>query len=64
MIHGHPERPALNPVVVRTHERQGYRVENVMFQRRPNFWVTGNLYVPTSGKAPFPASFHHAATIG
>jgi cephalosporin-C deacetylase-like acetyl esterase len=54
MIHGYPERHALNPVVVRTHERQGYRVENVMFQSRPNFWVTGNLYVPTSGKAPFP----------
>jgi len=54
MIHGYPERHALNPVVVRTHDRQGYRVENVMFQSRPNFWVTGNLYVPTSGKAPFP----------
>jgi hypothetical protein len=53
MIHGLPERNALNPVVVRTHERDGYRIENVMFQSRPNFWVTGNLYVP-SGKGPFP----------
>jgi cephalosporin-C deacetylase-like acetyl esterase len=55
MIHGLPERSALTPVVVRIHERDGYRIENVMFQSRPNFWVTGNLYVPTSGKGPFPA---------
>ncbi len=54
MVHGYPERNALIPVVVRRQERDGYRVENVMFQSRPNFWVTGNLYVPTSGKPPFP----------
>src|SRR6185436_1898950 len=45
MVHGYPERNALSLVVVRRHERDGYRVENVMFQSRPNFWVTGNLYV-------------------
>jgi cephalosporin-C deacetylase-like acetyl esterase len=54
MIHGYPERNALRPAVVRRHERDGYRVENVMFQSRPNFWVTGNLYVPTAGRPPFP----------
>jgi cephalosporin-C deacetylase-like acetyl esterase len=54
MIHGYPDRNALAPVVVRKHQRDGYWVENVMFQSRPNFWVTGNLYVPTSGKPPFP----------
>ncbi|MCL4853940.1 MAG: acetylxylan esterase, partial [Bryobacteraceae bacterium] len=53
MVHGWPDKTSLAPVVVRTHERNGYRVENVMFQSRPNFWVTGNLYVP-SGKGPFP----------
>ena len=53
MIHGLPERTPLNPVVLRTHERDGYRIENVMFQSRPNFWVTASLYVPT-GKGPFP----------
>ena len=25
-----------------------------MFQSRPNFWVTGNLYVPATGTGPFP----------
>ncbi len=49
------ERTPLRPVVVKTAERDGYRVENVMFESRPNFFVTANLYVPTSGKGPFPA---------
>jgi cephalosporin-C deacetylase-like acetyl esterase len=55
MIHGLPGRNELNATVAGTHEREGYRVENVMFESRPNFWVTGNLYVPTKGKGPFPA---------
>jgi cephalosporin-C deacetylase-like acetyl esterase len=54
MIHGYPERTPLSPQTVAVHNRDGYRVENVMFQSLPNFWVTGNLYVPTEGKAPFP----------
>ena len=54
MIHGLPERNPLEPVTVGSFERKGYRVENVMFQSRPNFWVTGNLYIPTAGSGPFP----------
>jgi cephalosporin-C deacetylase-like acetyl esterase len=54
MTHGTPERNPLNAVVVRTHQRDGYRIENVMFESRPDFWVTGSLYVPTTGGGPFP----------
>ena len=54
MLAGFPERNPLDAVVVRTHQRKGYRVENVMYQSRPNFWVTGNLYIP-EGTGPFPA---------
>jgi cephalosporin-C deacetylase-like acetyl esterase len=54
MVHGFPERNPLASVVVAKRERPGYRVENVMFQSRPNFWVTGNLYIPTTGTGPFP----------
>ena len=54
MIHGYPDRTPLEPVVVAAHDRDGYRVENVMFQSRPNFWVTGNLYIPSRGERPFP----------
>ncbi len=53
MMHGQPQRTPLAPVVAATLRREGYRVENVMFQSRPDFWVTGNLYVP-EGAGPFP----------
>ena len=54
MIHGLPERNPLDPAVVRVHDREGYRIESVMFQSRPGFWVTASLYVPTFNKGPFP----------
>ncbi len=53
MIHGLPERTPLNPVVVRVLERDGYRIECLMFESRPNFWVTASLYVPAE-KGAFP----------
>src|SRR5207247_10478526 len=53
MIHGLPERTPLNPVIVRVLEREGYRIESLMFESRPNFWVTASLYVP-AGSGPFP----------
>ncbi|MGH9617590.1 MAG: alpha/beta hydrolase [Acidobacteriaceae bacterium] len=55
MLRGFPERSPLDAVTVKTSQKNGYRIENVMFQSRPDFWVTGNLYVPTSGTPPFPA---------
>lgn len=54
MVGGFPDRNPLGPEVVKVIERKGYRVENVMFQSRPNFWVTGNLYVP-AGASKVPA---------
>jgi cephalosporin-C deacetylase-like acetyl esterase len=54
MVHGLPERTPLDPVVVRTHERDGYHIENLMFQSRPSFWVTASLYLPARNKGPFP----------
>jgi dienelactone hydrolase len=54
MIHGYPPRSPIEPQVTRSFERSGYRVENVMFQSRPNFWVTGNLYIPARSQPPFP----------
>ena len=54
MIHGLPDRNPLQPVVTGSFNRPGYRVENVMIQSRPDFWVTGNLYIPAEGTGPFP----------
>ena len=41
-----PERTPLNARVTRTVERDTYRIEMVVFESRPGFLVTGNLYVP------------------
>jgi cephalosporin-C deacetylase-like acetyl esterase len=54
MLHGFPEKNPLDPITVKVMQKDGYRIENVMFQSRPDFWVTGNLYVPTVGNGPFP----------
>ena len=32
----------------------GYRIQKVCYQSRPDFYVTGNLYIP-EGSGPFPA---------
>lgn len=54
MIHGLPERAPLRARTIATRDRDGYRIENVTFESLPNFLVTGNLYIPTSGSGPFP----------
>ncbi len=48
-----PERTPLNPQVVGTLRRDGYRVEKVIFESRPRHHVTASLYLP-DGKPPFP----------
>lgn len=54
MLGSFPEKTPLRAVTVKSAEKDGYRVENVMFCSRPDFWVTGNLYLPTSSRGPFP----------
>lgn len=53
-IGGLPEKTPLNPKVTGTLKRAGYRIEKVIFESRPSFYVTANLYVPESGQGPFP----------
>ena len=49
-----PEKTPLNARVTRVLERDGYKIENVIFDSRPGFPVTANLYVPTGITAPAP----------
>lgn len=49
-----PRRTPLRPQVVGVVERPGYRIEKVIFESLPRFYVTANLYIPTEGEAPFP----------
>jgi cephalosporin-C deacetylase-like acetyl esterase len=50
-----PERTPLNPRVVGTLDRGDFRIEKIIFESRPGFYVTANLYLPARGKAPYPA---------
>lgn len=49
-----PAKTPLKARVTAVHERDGYRIENVIFESRPNFPVTANLYVPTNRPYPLP----------
>lgn len=49
-----PPRTPLNPRVAGVVERDGYRIEKVIFESRPGFLVTANLYVPTGRQFPVP----------
>ncbi len=49
-----PEKTPLNARITGVVERDAYRVEKVIFDSRPNFPVTGNLYVPKDRKLPLP----------
>jgi cephalosporin-C deacetylase-like acetyl esterase len=56
LIGGLPaSKTPLRPRVTGGFTRDGYRVENVIFESQPGFRVTANLYLPTTGQAPFPA---------
>ena len=48
-----PAKTPLNARVTGTVERDTYRIENVVFESRPGFPVTANLYLP-KGRGPFP----------
>lgn len=52
------ERTPLRPRVVSVAQRDGYRVENVVFESRPAFLVSANLYVPTDVELPAAGVLH------
>jgi dienelactone hydrolase len=53
-IGGLPERTPLNSRVVGVLQGKGYRIEKILFESRPGFHVTANLYLPDS-PPPWPA---------
>lgn len=55
LLGGRPEETPLNPQITGTLERDGYRIEKLIFESTPQIYVTANLYIPTTGKPPFPA---------
>jgi cephalosporin-C deacetylase-like acetyl esterase len=51
---GMPERTPLNQRSIGGFEREGYRVEKLVYESQPGFHVVANLYVPTASRGPFP----------
>ncbi len=49
-----PKGTPLRPRVVGVVKRPGYRIEKVVFESLPRFYVTANLYIPAEGEPPFP----------
>lgn len=56
-IGGFPERTPLKPVTTGRVQMEGYSIEKVRFESRPNFHVTAHLFLPdaTVSKPPYPA---------
>ncbi|MHB0877507.1 MAG: alpha/beta hydrolase family protein [Anaerolineae bacterium] len=52
---GFPERTPLEARVTGVHQKVGYRIENVVFESRPGFHVTGSVFVPDDMVRPAPA---------
>jgi dienelactone hydrolase len=56
MMGGLPEeRSALKVQKMGTIDRGDYRIEKIVYQSLPNFYVTANLFVPQTGNPPYPA---------
>jgi dienelactone hydrolase len=51
---GEPERTPLNARSLGTVEREGFRIEKILYESVPQFHVPANLYIPSSAKPPYP----------
>jgi len=49
-----PEKTPLKPRITGVIERDLYKIEKIIFESRPNFLVTANLYVPKGRTFPLP----------
>ncbi|NLO02956.1 MAG: prolyl oligopeptidase family serine peptidase, partial [Bacteroidales bacterium] len=61
-----PERTPLNARTTGKLQRDGYTIEKVLFESRPGFYVSGNLYLPDnfSGKRPAHLNVIGHAKVG
>ena len=50
-----PERTPLNQKITATIKKEGYRVDKIVFEAMPGYYVTGCIYVPDGIKGKIPA---------
>jgi cephalosporin-C deacetylase-like acetyl esterase len=55
LIGGQLEKTPLNAKTTGVIDRNNYRIEKLIFESQPEFYVTAHLYLPKSGNKPFPA---------
>ena len=49
-----PEKTPLNPRIVGTIDREQYKIEKIIFESQPDYYVTANFYVPKNRSLPAP----------
>ena len=54
MVGPFPEKTPLNPRITGIIKKNGYKIEKIVYESIPGFYVTGCLYIPDKikGKAP------------
>ncbi len=60
-----PEKTPLNPRIMGVVDRDAYTIEKIIFESRPNFLVTADLYIPKGRDFPLPGvvgTCGHSAT--
>ena len=60
-----PDRTPLKPRITGVVERDAYKIEKIIFESRPGFLVTANLYIPKGRNFPLPGvvgTCGHSAT--
>ena len=50
-----PEKTPLNPKITGIVKKKNYRIEKIIFESRPDCFVSANLYIPEKIAPPYPA---------
>jgi cephalosporin-C deacetylase-like acetyl esterase len=54
LVGGTPERTPLNLRTLSSIDRPGYRMEKIVYESQPELHIPANLYLPATGKPPYP----------
>jgi cephalosporin-C deacetylase-like acetyl esterase len=54
-IGGFPDKTPLNARITGTLDRGDYKVEKLIYESQPHYYVTTSVFVPANGKPPYPA---------
>src|SRR5699024_7379801 len=50
-----PKKTPLHAKITKTVHEEGYKVEDIVFQSQPGFYVTSSLFIPDDISKPAPA---------